>query len=267
VGVVLKPSVEGERPSQNSVLTAKVIKTDQLRDLALLQLAAPPQGIRPIAFASEGDIQVGADVHAIGHPTGNIWTYTKGVISQYRKDFEWASQDKIPHKASVIQTQTPINPGNSGGPLLTDDGKLVGVNSFKEQGEGMNFAVSVVEVQKFINMPLAPAKPALCETKRLYDGRSEDKLSRVIGYDTNCDGKVDLVYQIPDHTGKPILALIDANFDGKPDIVVEDRDRDYRWDISFHDVDFDGVVDFVGYHSNGMITPTRFVNYDPSAKY
>ena len=33
------------------------------------------------------------------------------------------------HRANVIQTQTPINPGNSGGPLISDEGKVVGINS------------------------------------------------------------------------------------------------------------------------------------------
>ena len=56
------------------------------------------------------EAQVGADVHAIGHPQGQTWTYTKGLISQVRPDYQWG-----PHKADVIQTQTPINPGNSGG--------------------------------------------------------------------------------------------------------------------------------------------------------
>jgi S1-C subfamily serine protease len=77
-------------------------------------------------------------------PTGEAWTYTTGVISQYRRAYEWQAEgDPIKHKADIIQTQTPINPGNSGGPLLGDTGNLIGVNSFKASGEGLNFAVSV----------------------------------------------------------------------------------------------------------------------------
>jgi S1-C subfamily serine protease len=34
---------------------------------------------------------VGADVHAIGHPTGEAWTYTTGIVSQIRPDYEWRS--------------------------------------------------------------------------------------------------------------------------------------------------------------------------------
>jgi S1-C subfamily serine protease len=55
------------------------------------------------------DVQVGADVHAIGHPKEQTWTYTKGLISQVRPDYEW-SDGSTKRKADVIQTQTPINP-------------------------------------------------------------------------------------------------------------------------------------------------------------
>src|SRR5262245_45045244 len=62
------------------------------------------------------------------------------------------------HRANVIQTQTPINPGNSGGPLISESGKLLGVNSFKASGEGLeglNFAVSIIDVIAFLNGPPA----------------------------------------------------------------------------------------------------------------
>ena len=89
---------------------------------------------------------IGADVSAIGHPDDQAWTFTKGIISQYRIGFEWLN-----HKADVIQTQTPINPGNSGGPLISEFGSLIGVNSFKEsKAENLNFSVSVDEVRKFL---------------------------------------------------------------------------------------------------------------------
>jgi S1-C subfamily serine protease len=55
------------------------------------------------------------------------------------------------HRATVIQTQTPINPGNSGGPLLSFDGKIVGINSFRATGsEGLNFAVVAKDIDHFL---------------------------------------------------------------------------------------------------------------------
>jgi hypothetical protein len=236
----------------------------------LLQLSTPPQNLQPIKFASEADIQIGADVHAIGHPTGKAWTYTKGIISQYRKNFEWKT-DEGEHKADVIQTQTPINPGNSGGPLITDDGKLVGVNSFKSTGEGLNFAISIVDVNTFLQIAPTNIQQAkrseTCQTIKMYDGRDSQNVARLVQYNTNCDGKADYSFVTPDDTSKPISAHIDSNFDGKTDISVEDRDRNGTWDISFHDVDFDGRIDLVGYHADGKLTPTRFVKYVAGSKY
>jgi S1-C subfamily serine protease len=91
---------------------------------------APINPPKPIDLADEKDIAVGADVNAIGHPENLRWSYTKGIISQIRNGFAWSDESKIKHHADVIQTQTPINPGNSGGPVLSDDGKLIGVNTF-----------------------------------------------------------------------------------------------------------------------------------------
>src|SRR5262249_1939909 len=91
-------------------------------------------------------------VAAIGHPEGQSWTYTKGIVSQIRPDFAWSTGQGESHRATVIQTQTPINPGNSGGPLLSDDGRIVGINSFRAtEGEGLNFAVSAKDISAFLN--------------------------------------------------------------------------------------------------------------------
>jgi S1-C subfamily serine protease len=277
VGILFKPKVDGDNPDIKTVHMAQVLKTDATVDLALLQFGdAPPAGLQPIALASEADIEVGADVHAIGHPIGESWTYTKGIISQYRKGYQWREKnDKekidIVHKANVIQTQTPISHGNSGGPLVTDDGKMIGVNSFgNTEGNNLNFAVSIIDVQKFLDTPIAqapqPGKKA-CEVVKLYDGRELKNVAQLVQYDTNCDGNADLSLVKPDDASQAIYALIDSNFDGRPDIRVEDRNRDGRWDISYHDVDFDGIVDLVGFHPDGKITPTSFIKYSTDVKY
>jgi S1-C subfamily serine protease len=101
---------------------------------------------------------------SIGHPRQNDWSLTKGIISQYRRGYVWtygsadaatSGDPTIKHKANIIQTQTPINPGNSGGPLISDSGTLIGVNTGK--GEGLNFAVSVEDVRKFLAEPTKPS--------------------------------------------------------------------------------------------------------------
>ena len=150
VTIVFKPTDPSGRPTKDEVVEADVIKIDVLRDLALVRPRSLPNHTDTSSNISQ-DIEVGADVRAIGHPRGQEWTYTKGIVSSIRPDFEWSAGPSNSHRATVIQTQTPINPGNSGGPLLSDDGKIVGVNSFiRTDAEGLNFAVAAKEISYFV---------------------------------------------------------------------------------------------------------------------
>ena len=68
--------------------------------------------------------------------------------SRFRNDYEW-SIEQSSHYADVIQTATPISAGNSGGPLLSEDAKLIGVNTFGQtSSQGLNFAVSIVDIMQ-----------------------------------------------------------------------------------------------------------------------
>ena len=268
VGVVFKPAQEGAAPDLKSIVRADVVFTDRTRDLALLRVANVPQSLATLQLGNPSEIEVGADVHAIGHPVGQAWSYTKGVISQVRRDFEWKAKGfDSAHRATVIQTQTPINPGNSGGPLIGDSGKMLGVNSFgapTDKVQGLNYAVSVEEVLTFLKSVSRDSHASTeqkCKVVQLYEGRNRSNDGRIAQYDTNCDGKVDLTYVMLDDKSKPNTALFDSNHDGKVDIIVEDTNRDGKWDVSFHDVDHDGRIDVVGYHPDGKITASRFEKY------
>ena len=274
VGVILKPAKDVQSISKGDIRRAKVIKVDQVADLALIQLVEIPVGRPPIKLGDDSDISVGVDVHAIGHPNGEAWSYTKGIISQYRNDYLWSEgPNSIKHKAPVIQTQTPINPGNSGGPLLTDNGNLVGVNSFKEsKSEGINFAVSVEEVKKFLSSKasrIAPssqqqpvqAKTTKCEMKELYRGKTSDGTGETIVWDSTCKGKADLDVIVPNDKSSAMVMRMDRNGDGKPDVLVFSEKRNNKWDISFWDENYDGKWDLVGFHKNGEVKPYKFEDY------
>lgn len=266
VGVILKPASDVQKISKNDLLRAKVIKIDQVADLALIQLPSVPVGRYPVKLGDDNEINIGMDVHAIGHPHGDNWTYTKGVISQYRNDYEW-----LGHKASVIQTQTPINPGNSGGPLLSDNGTLLGVNSFVDTtAQGLNFAVSVDDVKAFLNSngsrfqkksPDLQASNKKCEMKETYRGKTADGKGKTIIWDSKCSGKSDLDVVIPDNKKDPIYMEMDRNGDGKVDVMVFSTKRDYKWEFSFWDDNYDGKWDLVGFHKNGDLKPYKFEDY------
>jgi S1-C subfamily serine protease len=272
VGILFKPTQEGAPIQANNVVRGDVVRVDVSHDLALIKVAVVPQNIRPLELGNEEEIQIGADVSAIGHPTGEAWTYTRGLISQFRRGYDWKASD-IAHHADVIQTQTPINPGNSGGPLIGDSGKVLGVNSFKVDGESLNFAVSVGEVWSFLgkvdrqDAKRTPLTEPSCRPVKLYEGRNQPNDANLVSIDTNCDGISDFFVLTPDNQSKPVQALIDSNYDGKIDIFVYARNREGRWDFSYWDTTFTGVIDLVGFHPDGKIKPSRFEKYDPKKQY
>ena len=265
VAVVFKPTVEGRAPSREDIKLGRVVRYDEIADLALVKVAELPSGRKPIMLGDSSEISVGADVHAIGHPQGEAWTYTAGVISQYRLGYEWiAGPEKSKHKADVIQTQTPINPGNSGGPLLSDSGTLIGVNSFKAPGsEGLNFAISVDDAKRFVTRPGNKTSEApACKPKAFSSWRSKANDSTVTAYDLTCSGGINANYIVPDKKSDPIMLSWDRNGDGKPDVIFFDFKRQGKWELSYWAENFDGHWTLVGYHDDGSLKPSRFESYD-----
>jgi hypothetical protein len=270
VGVILKPPKDVDRISKADIRRAKVLKIDQVSDLALIQLLDIPVGRSPIKLGDVSDIGVGIDVHAIGHPNGEAWTYTKGIVSQYRNDYQWGA-GQLKHRASVIQTQTPINPGNSGGPLLTDNGVLVGVNSFIDKtAQGINFAVSIEDVKKFLarngnrfaEKVQQPQSAKKCEMREVFRGKLEDGSGDVILWDSKCSGKADLNIVIPYDKSKPVYSEMDRNHDGNVDVKIFSQSRDFKWEFSFWDENFDGKWDLFGFHRNGEVKPYKFEDFE-----
>ena len=139
----------GEGGYEQNLRDAEVIKYSINSDLALIKLNSFPQDMK-IARLSQVIPNVGDSVHAIGHPHGEIWSYSKGYISAHREDYSWDIGNQN-YQGDVYQMQTPINPGNSGGPLLNDHGNVVGINTFiNTKGQGITYAVTVKEIIKFL---------------------------------------------------------------------------------------------------------------------
>ena len=114
-------------------LTATVIASDAIRDIALLKVTAAGS-LTVLPFATQ--VREGDEVVALGHPLnlGESMTITKGIVSAFRTT----------GSVSYIQTDAAINPGNSGGPLLNTNGEVVGMNTSGYSGDvaqGIGFAI------------------------------------------------------------------------------------------------------------------------------
>lgn len=115
---LLKVWVGGESEARN----ARVVAVSECSDLAVIDIDG--DGYNYLEWY-DGAIEVGMDVYVAGFPLGDPeYTLTRGVISKAKAGGEssWASVD------SVIEYDATTNPGNSGGPVITPDGKVVGIH-------------------------------------------------------------------------------------------------------------------------------------------
>lgn len=118
-----------------------VVETDTPRDLALLRVTG--WNADPLRLADADSVSVGEDVLAVGNPLGLEGTVTRGIVSAKRRI------DGI----AVLQIDAAISPGSSGGPLLNEQGDVIGVTTWKINGqrtsaESLGFAVAASEIVK-----------------------------------------------------------------------------------------------------------------------
>ena len=143
----------GQMNIDNSeIVQGEIVAVVPSKDLVLITVTEKPKHVSGAMLGDFKSLRVGDDVEAVGHPLGELWTYTRGYVSQLREGYTWTYNDSFELSADVIQTQTPISTGNSGGPLFSRDGKLIGINSFvSESGQNLNFAVANTELNDLAN--------------------------------------------------------------------------------------------------------------------
>ena len=131
-------------------VAATVSCTDERSDLAFLR-AYDEKIPAPIHSARDANVYETSTVLAAGFPFGELLktnrrnpsiTITKGTVSSLRRD----DFDVV----SVLQIDGGINPGNSGGPVVSEDGRLVGVAVAKVQGTSIGFAIPTDVLQQTV---------------------------------------------------------------------------------------------------------------------
>jgi serine protease Do len=115
-------SVEVFIDGEDRPLNARILGVSECNDLAVLDLEGDDY---PYFEWFEGPVNAGIDVWAAGFPMGDPeYSISRGSVVKAEADgeTEWASFDfSIEHDATT-------EPGNSGGPVITEDGRVVGVH-------------------------------------------------------------------------------------------------------------------------------------------
>ncbi len=128
--------------------SATVVGKDDQTDLAVLKIDAT--GLTAATIGNSDNLKVGQYVLALGNPLGMKSSVTAGIVSAI--DREVTTSDGTTYVA--IQTDAAINSGNSGGALVNINGEVVGINTLKLAGsgiEGIGFAIPINSTVNIIN--------------------------------------------------------------------------------------------------------------------
>ena len=120
---------------------AKVVGSDKQTDLAIIKI--DKTGLTAAELGDSSSVQVGEFAMAIGNPLGLQSSISCGIISATDREVEDSDTGTM---FKLIQTDAAINSGNSGGALVNADGKVIGINTLKASGtgvEGIGFAIPI----------------------------------------------------------------------------------------------------------------------------
>ncbi len=134
---------------------AKIIGTDEETDLAVIKIEK--NDLTAAELGDSNSIKIGEFAMAIGNPLGLESSVTSGIISAVNRDV--TSEDGTTY--NLIQTDAAINAGNSGGALVNSEGKVIGINTLKLSGtgiEGMGFAIPINQTIDIYNQLIKNGK-------------------------------------------------------------------------------------------------------------
>ncbi|WP_435155639.1 S1C family serine protease [Haladaptatus sp. DFWS20] len=147
---------------------ATVVGTAPRTDLAVLRVERVPGYVDSLPLA-DGRAEPGQRVAALGNPLGLQGTITQGVVSGVNRTLPTQRGFSI---SGAIQTDAAVNPGNSGGPLMSCEGRVIGVNTAGIVGtENLGFAIPVRIVRRTVPSLIADAN-------RTDANRTAEKISR-----------------------------------------------------------------------------------------
>lgn len=160
---------------------AEIIGTDEQTDLAVIKI--DKTDLPKAEFADSDSIKVGEFAMAVGNPLGMESSITCGVVSAVNREIT----DSDGNTYTLIQTDAAINAGNSGGALVNSEGQVIGINTLKLQGtgiEGMGFAIPINSTEDITSQLIQYSKvrrPYIGITGMDLDEETADANNLVVG--------------------------------------------------------------------------------------
>ncbi|MFQ5539443.1 MAG: serine protease [Candidatus Binatia bacterium] len=143
---------------KEDIYSARVLKSDPVRDLALLEVISPPSKMTAVPLGSISRLEVGQDIFSVSHSQSLLWNYTGGVITQIQEENEWTSDIGTFHRATTIQIQTLSGQGSSGDPLFDVNGHFIGLIAGSSSAI-QKYAIATDEIREFAISVIRPTIP------------------------------------------------------------------------------------------------------------
>lgn len=131
-------------------VSGHIIHSDKRRDIAVLAIDPGAVGMRelPSAKIATTPLSPGEAVLAIGHPMGEQWSATFGIVSS-------TNRHQFQRDRRMIQIDAAINGGNSGGPSFNMQGQVVGMNSEKLDVDNIAYMISAEDLESEVKQAIA----------------------------------------------------------------------------------------------------------------
>lgn len=138
--------------------TGTVVARDTARDLAVIRLDSPCEGLTPLSLAADVP-KPGDALHAMSHPGGLefAWVYAGGAVRQ-RGRVALDLGEKAPRVTALV-LQLPAQTGSPGGPVTNAMGELVGVLSAREGAQSVGYCATADEIRTFLDVALHDRPP------------------------------------------------------------------------------------------------------------